>query len=113
MDLLSFSCKFVILCAGPCSNGDVQLVGDSRYDNFGRVEVCINGSWGKVCSDMWENNDASVVCRQLGFSPYGMLHNSCLFYCSFINLCHNLYKIRLLVVPSHSMMAEHAERRGW
>ena len=62
----------VILCAEPCSNGDVQLIGDSRYNNFGRVEVCINESWGKVCSNMWENNDASVVCRQLGFSPYGM-----------------------------------------
>ena len=52
-------------------DGDVQLIGDSRYDNFGRVEVCINGSWGKICRDMWEYSDASVVCRQLGFSPHG------------------------------------------
>lgn len=42
--------------------------GGSRY---GRVELCVSEIWTTVCSDYWGYEDASVICRQLGYSPHG------------------------------------------
>ena len=57
----------------PCQSGMIRITSSPGVVNLsvGHIEVCMNSTWGSVCSEFWGNKDARVVCHQLGFSTYG------------------------------------------
>ena len=54
-----------------CTDGDIKLVGGST-SNEGTLQVCANYTWGTVCDNNWSVQDATVACKQLGLSKYGI-----------------------------------------
>uniref|UniRef100_A0A4W2GWZ7 Scavenger receptor cysteine-rich domain-containing protein SCART1-like n=1 Tax=Bos indicus x Bos taurus TaxID=30522 RepID=A0A4W2GWZ7_BOBOX len=72
-----WSCAVSTLGAPACGPGDAAAAvcsglpdalrlrdGQSRCD--GRVEVSLDGVWGRVLDEAWDLRGAAVVCRQLG-----------------------------------------------
>ena len=58
------------IVAPPCIENEVRLLN-------GQAQICHNEVWGYVCGDSdWTNDDASVVCRELGFVPQGKVFQS-------------------------------------
>ncbi|XP_039273511.2 neurotrypsin-like isoform X1 [Styela clava] len=57
----------------PKDTNDVQLA-ESTVPYMGRVEVLLpDNSWGTICGDGWTVEDATVVCRQMGFETGGII----------------------------------------
>ena len=51
------------------------------------MEICFGNVWGTVCDDLWDSNDAKVVCRQLGLATNG---NSIIMI-ALLKIAKNLY----------------------
>ena len=60
---LNISSQYLLVC----TTGEIRVQNGSTSFT-GRVEVCYNDAWGTVCDDFFNDVDASVACRQLGYS---------------------------------------------
>ena len=96
-------------CTGACIDGQTRLIVGTDALSFyqagtpnalyldqdmdqlsrGRVEVCLGGQFGTICSQLWTNQDASVACRSLGYSPYG--EDTCVCIKQFVFVFANYY----------------------
>ena len=64
-------CSFVVtLYHTVCEDWDIRLT-YGTIESEGRVEVCFDNEYGTVCDDFWDDLEAGVVCRQLGYEGTG------------------------------------------
>ena len=72
-----FSCALTLFCLrhiihiklfSVCYVGDIRLTGTGSSVSSGNVELCILNHFNAICGNVWNSNDAKVVCRQLGFN---------------------------------------------
>ncbi|XP_025102894.1 deleted in malignant brain tumors 1 protein-like [Pomacea canaliculata] len=84
--VLGVSVTLLLLFSGANGHLIARLANGTYY--AGRLEILYNGTWSTVCDDSFQDVDAEVACRMLGFySPgavavlsnmYGMGHGSIL-----------------------------------
>ena len=45
----------------------IVRLANGANEKEGRVEIYWNNQWPTVCDDYWGNNEATVLCKQLGY----------------------------------------------
>ena len=73
-EYVPFELSFTVTGEEP-AEGDLWLAAGAEPSE-GRVEIHHAGNWGTVCSDRWGLVDATVACRQLGYSVASDVPNS-------------------------------------
>ena len=59
----------IVASANLTYSGMIRL-SDGSFSNEGRVLVYCNNEWRTVCDNGLSPTDASVICRQLGYTDY-------------------------------------------
>ncbi len=76
-----------------CTDWDLRLVDDTSSVLYreGMLQFCMDNKWEYLVVTAWNENEAHVACRQLGFLGGGAVLNfaitlilSCMYICSLI-----------------------------
>ena len=75
------------------------------------MEICINGEYGTVCDDGFDDTDANVICGQLGYGNtgkfiliFGGYALTCIKFCMQELLHNSMPTLVKAVVPLTWMM---------
>ena len=83
-----------------CKEGEVRLLNGTDESN-GRVEFCKDGIWVTLTICWWNEDVASIICKQLGY-PYEGLYKNCMYYTCHVKLFHlliqKMWKLQLCLV---------------
>ena len=67
LESITNTLSYIITGDSNCNDGEIRLNGGQSQAE-GIVEICFGGVWGTICDDGWDDSDARVACRQLGYS---------------------------------------------
>ena len=64
--------QLYMICVSPLSItallGNSLKIVNGTSEKEGRVEIYWKGRWSTICDNGWDDNDAVVLCKQLGYS---------------------------------------------
>ncbi|XP_077987551.1 uncharacterized protein LOC144442158 [Glandiceps talaboti] len=96
------------LSCGIHEEGDIRLV-DGGSPDRGRVEIYHNGSWGTICEDDFDDNEVTVICRQLGYGNFGGKAH----YSAFFGPGSGPIWMDILDCNGHESHLANCPREGW
>ena len=85
-----------------CTEGSIRL-SDGANNLQGRVEVCVGNKWGTVCHNKWNNIDAQVVCKQLGYPNSGKINIVCCYFIRFSKQ-YQFPLMSILIMSTHKLL---------
>ena len=89
-----------------CTTGSVRLLGIGSSSTQGRVEMCYNNQWGTVCDNLWDINEAIIVCKQLGFNgkPSLLMRTAtCVYFINIFFKAHQFHTLMHILVKEQEI----------